>query len=172
MTGGPRNFSFRVLTEGFRKEQGVPSEHPLLAASEKGPRSVCPHHPRAYREQRPLHICGPTAPNAHPAAPPSGSSAATPHPACASPQGPGPRGAHRPRGRPPWSRGAGREGCECAWGPPLHDRLGAPAQRPYPAAGGSDRGAEDRARLTLLEAGRVGGRWPLGRLGHAVRGCG
>ena len=71
------------------------------------------------------------------------------------------------------TRGApSREGCERAGHPPLHGRLGARARSPHTVAGGGDPGAEDRGRLALLGAGGVGRRWPLGRRGRAVRGCG
>ena len=63
----------------------------------------------------------------------------------------------------------GREGCKRTGHPPLHDCLGAPAQCPHPAAGGRHPGAEDRVRLALLWVGGVGGHWPLGRRGCAVR---
>ena len=66
----------------------------------------------------------------------------------------------------------GRESCKCMGRPPLHDRLGAPAQCPHPGAGGRHPGAEDRAMLSLLYVGGVAGRWPLGRRGCAVRGWG
>ena len=63
----------------------------------------------------------------------------------------------------------GREGCKRTGRPPLHDRLGSPAQCPHPVAGGKHPGAEDPARLALLWAGGVRGRWPLGRRGCVVR---
>ena len=66
----------------------------------------------------------------------------------------------------------GREGCKRTERPQLHNRLGSTARCPHPEAGGGDSGAEDRERLVLLWAGGVGGRWPLGRREHAVRGWG
>nr|CAI9705597.1 unnamed protein product [Rangifer tarandus platyrhynchus] len=185
MTGGQRNFSFRVLTadppEGFRKEQGVPFEHPLLAASEQDPLAVRPHHPRASREQRPLHTCGPTAPDAHPVASISRSSAAPPHPGSARPQQVGPGSVGRPRSCPlrSWAspaetrlerHPAGR--AVSTRGPhrsttTLGPQPAVPTLRPVAAAGGGDPGAEDRAWLALLWAGGVRGRWPLGRRWHA-----
>ena len=167
---------YLILPEGFRKEQGVPSEHPLPAASKQDPRAVFPHHRHASPEQRPLHTCGPTAPNAHLEAPISHSLAAPPVPDPRAHIDGAQIASADPEAAPPPPNGdseaPGREGCKHMGRPQLHDRLGATARCPHPAAGGSDPGAEDRERLVLLWAGGVGGRWPLGRRGRAVRGWG
>ena len=96
---------------------------------------------------------------ADPPCPTSGSSEAPPCPESVNPRRLGPGGTHRPRGcpPPPRSRGTEEEGLPARGRPPLHNRLGALARRPHPAAGGGDPRAEDRTRLPLLEAGGVGG---------------
>lgn len=139
-----------------------------------------PQHPRASREQRSLHTRGPSAPDArarrrHLRAP----RRHLPLPDARA-RGDGARGRTQTQ-RPPRAavggqprrqetRGApSREGCERAGRPPLRRRLGAPARRPHPAAGGGDPGAADRGRPALPGAGGVGG-WAGG--GRAVGGCG
>ena len=167
--------------EGFRKEQGVPSEHPLPAASEQDHWAVCPHHQHASQEQRPLYTCGLSAPDAHPVASISRCLAAPPilNP---RPTVMGPRQRLQTQRTPPvvvgqplWEEtqeAPGREGCKCKGCPPLHDRLGAPAQCPHPGAGGRHPGDEDRAGLVLIWAGGFGGRWPMGRRERTVKGWG
>ena len=108
--------------EGFTKEHGVPSGHPLPAAREQDPRAVRPHYPRASQEQIALHTCRPTAPDVHPAAPTSGSSAAPPCHEHASPWRPDPGGTYRNRGRPSRSKGA-EQGGVWALGAPTAPRL-------------------------------------------------
>ena len=151
----------------------VPPEHPLPAASEQDHRAVCPHHQRASPEQRPLHTSGPSAPDTHTAAPISRSSAAPAIPdtrarsdwaqaASADPEASSRgRGAAPPRGD---SRGKGQGGLQHTGRPPLHDRLGVPAQCPHPAAGGRHPGADDRAKLVSS------GQEESGSAGHWVGG--
>ena len=87
---------------------------------------MCPHHWHSSPEQRPLHTCGPSAPDAHPAAPISRSSAAPPiqdprarsngaQAASADPEAASRgRGAAPPRGD---SRGAGQGGLQAHGSP-------------------------------------------------------
>ena len=156
--------------EGFRKEHGVPSEHPLPAAREQDPRAVRPHYPRASQEQRPLHTCRPTAPDVHPAAPTSGSSAAPPCHEHASPWRPGPGIAHRNRDRPSRSRGA-EQGGVWARRAPTAPRL---PWGPGPASSACGRWWRPLSRgpreARAPRGWKSPGRWPLGRRGHAGRG--
>ena len=155
--------------------------HPVASGQRTGSPSCVPPSPACIPEQRPIHTCGPSAPDTHPAAPISRSLAASPswiH----APAVTGPRQRLQTQRPPPVVVGQplreetrealGREGCKRTGRPPLHDRLGAPARCPHPAAGGRHPEAEDGARFALLWAGGVRGHWPLGRRGHVVRGWG